>query len=88
MKMHRALSLTALAAAGALCWTPPQAWAQTVTASAMEAGVTVQTVTSATVTVSGTVSGQPESVSLSGKAKLESRVVWSEITPASASTMY
>lgn len=87
MKMHRALSFPALAVAGALCLAaPPQASAQTVTASAMEAGVTVQTVTSATVAVSGTVSGEPESVSLSGKAKLESTVVWSEISPASAST--
>lgn len=87
MKMHRALSVPALAVAAALCWAAaPQVWAQTVTASAMEAGVTVRTVTSATVSVSGTVSGQPESVSLSGKVTLESTVVWSEINPASAST--
>jgi len=87
MKMHRVLSLPALVVAGALCWAPPPgAWAQTVTQSLTDptTGSTVQTVTSATVTVSGTVSGEPESVSLSGKAKIESRVVWSEISTATA----
>jgi len=81
MKMHRALSLPVLVVAGALCWAaPPEARAQTVTQSLTDAqtGTNVQTVTSATVNVSGTVSGEPESVSLSGKANLESRVVWSE----------
>jgi len=85
MKMHRALSLPALVVAGALCWAaPPEARAQTVTQSLTDpqTGATVQTVTSATVKLSGTVSGAPESVSLSGTAKIESRVVWSEISTA------
>lgn len=81
MKMHRALSLPALVVAGALCLAaPPEARAQTVTQSLTDAqtGATVQTVSSATVNVKGTVSGEPESVSLSGKVELQSRVVWSE----------
>lgn len=85
MKMHRALSLPALVMAGALCWVaPPEARGQTVTQSLTDpqTGSTVQTVSSATVTVKGTVSGEPESVSLSGKAKIESRVVWSEVNTA------
>jgi len=89
MKMHRALSLPALVVAGALCWAAsPEARAQTVTQSLTDpaTGATMQTVTSATAkvsgTVSGTVSGVPESVSLSGTAKIESRVVWSEIDMA------
>lgn len=85
MKMHRALSLPALVVAVALCWAaPPDARAQTVTQSLTDpqTGSAVQTVSSATVTVKGTVSGAPESVSLSGKATIESRVVWSEINTA------
>lgn len=85
MKMHRALSLPALAVAVALCWaSPPEARAQTVTQALTDSqtGTPVQTVTSATVNVSGTVSGAPESVSLSGKAKIESTVVWSKINTA------
>jgi hypothetical protein len=81
MKMHRALSLPALVVAVAICWiAPPPAWAQTAaqTLTDPQTGLAVQTVSSATVTVSGTVSGGTESVALSGKALIESRVVWSE----------
>jgi hypothetical protein len=89
MKLHRVFSVPALVVAGALWWAaPPGAQAQTVTQSLTDpqTGTNVKTVTAATVNVSGTVSGEPESVSLSGKAKIESTVVWSErdtVAPAS-----
>jgi hypothetical protein len=83
MKIHRALSLPAVVVAGALCCAaPPPAWAQTAAAQTVTdplTGLAVQTVSSATVAVSGTVSGGTESVALSGKATIESRVVWSEL---------
>lgn len=69
MKMHTTAPFMAALLAGALLWAAP---------------VHAQTVSSKTVTVSGTVSGQPESVSLSGKATIESRVVASERNSAAA----
>src|SRR6266850_1441736 len=69
MKMHHAFSLPALVAAGALCWAaPPPAWAQAApqTLTDPSTGLAVQTVSSATVKISGTVSGGTESVALSG----------------------
>lgn len=85
MKMYRALSLPALVVAGAICWAaPPAAWAQAAAQSVTDpqTGLAVQTVSSATVAVSGTVSGGTESVALSGKAQIESRAVWSELKTA------
>jgi hypothetical protein len=85
MKIHAAVSFALVVVAGLLASAaPPQARAQTVSSASLNdaQGNAVQTVSTATVTVSGTVSGAPESVSLSGKATLESRVVWSEINSA------
>lgn len=82
MKMHNALSLLALVVAGALCWTAlPEARAQAVTQSLTDpaTGAPAQTVSTATVKMSGKVGGTSEDVSLSGSAKIESRVVWSEL---------
>jgi len=82
MKMHHALSLPALVVVAALCWAaPPPAWAQTApqTLTDPQTGLAVQTVSSATVKVSGTVSGGSESVALSGTVTIQSRAVWSEL---------
>jgi hypothetical protein len=85
MKMHHAFSLPALVVAGALCWAaPPHAWAQAApqTVTDPSTGLAVQTVSSATVKISGTVSGGTESVALSGTVTIESRAVWSELNTA------
>lgn len=76
MKMHRALSVLAVGAAAAVCLAaPPRAGAQTTSAAPI---VPATATSSATVNISGTVSGLPESVSLSGRAQISSRAVWSE----------
>lgn len=90
MKMHAALSLPALLVAGALCWTAsPEARAQTVTQALADplTGAPAQTVSTATVKLSGTVGGTSEDVSLSGSAKIESRVVWSELNTVTAAAV-
>lgn len=90
MKMHRALSVLAVFVAGALgVAAPPGAGAQTTVAAttADALGAPATATTNAVVAISGTVSGLPESVSLSGKATIESRVVWSERNPADPATV-
>jgi hypothetical protein len=97
MKMHERMSVMALSVAGALgLVAAPGSPAQTTeaTAESMAATTTSDAVgapatatTSAAVAISGTVSGLPESVSLSGKATIESRVVWSERNPADPATV-
>lgn len=88
MKRHHAFSLAGVLVAGALCWMAalPDARAQTVTQSLTDpvSGAPTQTVSTATVKMSGKVSTAAEYVSLSGSAKIESRVVWSELNTVTA----